>query len=187
MPCCDACGRPAGEGRWCQPCAVTAVTSPEQAQRLIHRVLRWAEGLGIVLDPAFVLRVTLTDRPSDRPGHLGSTLIRHLVSSRGERRRVLGMSLRRGLPAHLFMGVVAHELAHVWTAIRRWRLHPWAEEGLGELVAYRFYHDLGTPEALFLARRIEINPDPLYGDGFRRMRCLVGAGKEELRRFLRER
>jgi hypothetical protein len=54
-------------------------------------------------------------------------------------------------------------------------------------VAYRFYHDLGTPEALFLARRIEINPDPLYGDGFRRMRCLVGAGKEELRRFLRER
>ena len=185
MPC-DACGRPAG-GRWCTRCAATAVTSPEQAQRLIRRVLRWAQGLGIVLGPAFVLRVTLTDRPSDRPGHLGSTLIRSVVTPRGERRRVLGMYIRRSLPATLFMGVVAHELAHVWTALRRWRLHPWAEEGLGELLAYRFFRDLGTPEALFLARRIEINPDPLYGDGFRRMRRLIGEGKEELRRFLRER
>jgi hypothetical protein len=185
MPC-GACGRPAGEGRWCPTCAATAVTSPEQAQRLIRRVLRWAEGLGIVLDPAFVLRVALTDRPSDRPGHLGSTLIQSVVTPRGERRRVLGMTLRRGLPATLFSGVVAHELGHVWTAIRRWRFHPWAEEGLGELLAHRFYHDLGTPEALFLARRIEINPDPLYGGGFRRMRRLIGEG-EGLRRFLRER
>jgi len=184
MPC-DACGRPAG-GRWCTRCAATAITSPEQAERLIRRVLRWAQGLGIVLGPDFVLRVTLTDRPSDRPGHLGSTIIRHLVTPRGERRRVLGMCLRSGLPAHLFMGVVAHELAHVWTALRPgWRLYPWAEEGLAELVAYRFYHDLGTPEALYLARRIEINPDPLYGNGFRRMRRLIGEG-EGLRRFLRE-
>ena len=52
-------------------------------------------------------------------------------------------------------------------------------------MAYRFYHDLGTPEALYLARRIEINPDPLYGNGFRRMRRLIGEG-EGLRRFLRE-
>jgi len=183
MPC-DACGRPA-EGRWCRPCAAKAVASPEQAQRLIRRVLRWAQGLGIVLDPAFVLRVTLTDRPSDRPGHLGSTLIQSVVTPRGERRRVLGMSIRRGLPALLFMGVAVHELIHIWAALRRWRLHPWAEEGLGELLAYRFFRDLGTPEALFLARRMEENPDPLYGDGFRRMRRLIGEG-EGLRRFLRE-
>jgi hypothetical protein len=95
------------------------------------------------------------------------------------------MYIRKGLPAILFMGSVAHELAHVYTALRRWRLHPWAEEGLGELLAYRFFHDLGTPEALFLARRMEENPDPLYGDGFRRMRRLIGEG-EGLRRFLRE-
>jgi hypothetical protein len=115
---------------------------------------------------------------------LGSTLIQSVVTPRGERRRVLGMYIRRNLPAILFMGVVAHELAHAWTALRRWRLHPWAEEGLGELLAYRFFRDLGTPEALFLARRIEVNPDPLYGDGFRRMRRLIGEG-EGLRRFLR--
>jgi len=182
MPC-GGCERSAA-GRWCAACEATAVRVAEQARPVVRRVVRWAEGLGLVLHPAFVLRVALIDRP-ERPGHMGSTVLRRRVRGRRVHTRVLEVRILRGLPELVFGGVVAHELAHVWSALRRWRLHPWAEEGFGELLAYRFYCDDGSPPARFLARRIEVNPDPIYGGGFRRMRRLLGGWDPgHLRRFI---
>ncbi|MDR7442887.1 MAG: hypothetical protein QN153_12115 [Armatimonadota bacterium] len=60
-------------------------------------------------------------------------------------------------------------------AVHRLTWPPWVEEGFGETLAHRFYRDLATPEALALARRIEENPDPVYGGGFRFMSERLGS------------
>ena len=80
----------------------------------------------------------------------------------------------QGLPAPLFQGVVVHELGHVWLVVHDIKgLPPWAEEGFCELLAYRYYSGLNTPEGRFYAAGIENNPSPVYGEGFRRVRAMA--------------
>jgi len=82
----------------------------------------------------------------------------------------------RGLPATLFQGVTVHELGHVWLIVHGIQNLPsWAEEGFCELLSYRFYTEMNTPESRHCAQAIEENPDPVYGDGFRRVRARVDA------------
>jgi hypothetical protein len=180
---CNGCNRQIEEinSRWCSRCRATAVETPAQAHPLVEQVVRWAEKFGISLD-GIILRVNLSDR-LEKAAHLGATHTRTLVRGRKRiRTRILGISVVKGLPALVFQGVVAHELGHVWTALRGIRFQPWAEEGFCEMLAHRYYFDLGTPEAIFQTRRIETNPEPLYGGGFRRMRRILGV--EGLRRLI---
>lgn len=155
-----------------------------QARLLTKQVVRWARNLGMRFG-GLPLRVCLMDRLA-RPGRLGITFYQTLIRRRKlVRTKILGIAVVRGLSPIRFQGVVAHELGHVWTALHCVRLQPWAEEGFCELLAYRFYVDLGTAESYFHARCIEENPDPIYGDGFRRMRALLGPNGIE--RFIRYR
>jgi hypothetical protein len=132
------------------------------------------------------VEVRLSARRPDRPGHLGSTI--HSRMWRGRkliRNRIRAIQIVKGLAPLEFQGVVAHELGHVWLALHRVQAPAGMEEGFCELIAHRFYTDIGTPEGRRLAHRIETNPDPQYGGEFRRLRELLGPGG--LERVLRQR
>ena len=90
------------------------------------------------------------------------------------RTEVRGIAVLLGLPEMLFRAVTVHELGHVWLVVQGVHdLPTWAKEGFCELLSYRYYQELNTPESNYHAQAIERNPDPIYGDGFRRMRLLA--------------
>jgi hypothetical protein len=90
------------------------------------------------------------------------------------RAEVSGVAVLQGLPPALFEGVTVHELGHVWLVVHGVRgLPPWAEEGFCELLSYRYYQDLHTEEGRYYSASKEQNPDPIYGEGFRRLRDLT--------------
>lgn len=144
-----------------------AVETVEQARPLTERVVEWALRLGLRFGGIF-LQVRLADCLDPTGCTLGRTLRDTFRYGRKITRvHIRGIEVVRGLCPVEFQGVVAHELGHVWVATRRLTWPRWIEEGFCETLAYRFYRDLATPESLALARRIEENPDPLYGAGFR--------------------
>ena len=107
--------------------------------------------------------------------HLGVTeSAMYTENGRLIRTEVTGITILSGLPATLFQGVAMHEFGHVWLIVHAVRgLPDWAEEGFCELLAHRYYQHLNTPEASFHATSTEKNPDPVYGEGFRRVRALA--------------
>jgi len=87
-----------------------------------------------------------------------------------------GVAVLEGLPSTLFQGTIIHELGHAWLIVHGVKNLPsWAEEGFCELLSYRYYTQLHTPESRYHATGIEQNPNPVYGDGFRRVRSIADA------------
>jgi hypothetical protein len=99
--------------------------------------------------------------------------------------KVQSISVQSGLPRFLFGVVIAHELGHVYLVQRGASLSERMEEGICDWLAHAFALRVGTDDLLWTARRIERNPDPVNGDGFRRFRALAGhSTPRELPRLL---
>jgi len=111
----------------------------------------------------------------------------HTQNGQAFRTEVNGVAVLQGLPSTLFQGVTIHELGHVWLIVHDVNgLPSWAEEGFCELLTYRYYTQLNTPESLYHAEGIERNPNPVYGDGFRRVRAIAdGVGFQRFVETLR--
>jgi len=78
-----------------------------------------------------------------------------------------------GLPPVYLENVLAHELGHVWLFIERIDDLPEdLEEGLCNLFAYLLHQEQTSPEARHCMQLLDENPDPIYGDGFRRARAI---------------
>jgi hypothetical protein len=90
-----------------------------------------------------------------------------------------------GLPQELFQGVLLHELGHAWILRHRIRVDaPWQAEGLCQYVALAFWVSLDTARSRVYLDRVEHDPNPTYGGGFRAIRSWIqGAG---FRPFLAE-
>jgi hypothetical protein len=79
----------------------------------------------------------------------------------------------QGLPLPLFQGVFVHELGHVWLVQHGIvNLPIMDEEGFCELLSHRHYLEMGSQADLFYAERIAKNGNPIYGDGFRKLKKL---------------
>lgn len=198
-PACEFCGRlipPSQQersdprvfqGNRCAVCRARAIASDQQARPLFEEVLRWARPQ-LPGFPNIPIKLELCDRATlagyiqgqvrtqgSEPHMLGVTRsTQMMLNGREVRTDVDGIAVLRGLPTPLFQGVVAHELGHVWLATQGITgLAPWLEEGLCELLAYRYYTYLNTPESHHYAQRIEQNSHPIYGEGFRKVRATV--------------
>jgi hypothetical protein len=63
---------------------------------------------------------------------------------------------------------------HAWMAGQGFPATPRiVGEGLCQLASYRLLRDDSSPRARMLRRNIENDLDPVYGDGFRRVRAAV--------------
>ena len=197
-PACSACGRPIcarltgggttyADGRAvCNVCRRTAVDTKQQAKPIVEAVSRWLYDRGVRFE-GLVLKINLSsarelavsggDRSS--PAGLGRGQVMgyivKLTELRGGRQRriVNGVTILSGLPRELFEGVVAHELGHAWLYLAHVDgLPPWAEEGFCNLLTYILHKDRQTDEARFWVKTVEADPDPVYGEGFRRVRAI---------------
>ncbi len=100
----------------------------------------------------------------------------HTLNGRVMRTEVNGVAILEGLPTTLFQGVTIHELGHVWLVVHDIKgLPSWAEEGFCELLSYHYYTQLDTSESRYHAENVASNPNPVYGEGFRRVRTIADA------------
>ncbi len=195
-PLCAYCGRLVPPGQREQPssssaeaircpiCRASAIETDAQAKPLFTRVIQWTGSQGLA-NNNLPLSLELCDRARlaallQERNHvysLGATISStYTQNGRVVRTEIGGVAVLRGLPATLFQGVTVHELGHVWLVVHSIQNLPsWAEEGFCELLSYRFYTEMNTPESRHCAQTIEQNTDPVYGDGFQRVRARVDA------------
>ncbi|MBO0778311.1 MAG: protein DA1 [Ktedonobacteraceae bacterium] len=188
-PPCTYCGRlippqqleqPPAEAIRCPVCRSTAIETAQDARPFFNNVKQWISSQGLVynnlpLSLQICGKTRLAEMLQDRgPTHahgatVSSTTYDH--NGRAVYNEIKGVAVLRGLPATLFQGVTVHELGHVWLIIHNIQGQPqWAEEGFCELLSYRLYQALNTPESQYHIQSIEQNLDPIYGEGFRRIR-----------------
>jgi LIM domain/Protein DA1 len=159
----------------CAICHASSIEVVEQAQLPFQECKQW-------IGRQVPLRLELHDRPTLMDMLQGRSINHPLgvtLSSRQMRNgslyssHVEGVAVLQGMPPTLFAGVVLHELGHVWLTVHQIeQLPPWAEEGFCQLLSYRYYKSLNTPEARFHAEQLETASDPIYGQGFRTIRAL---------------
>ena len=75
-----------------------------------------------------------------------------------------------------FADVIAHEMLHIWQY--QHRLSPPEDlcEGFCNLGSYYVLEHIGGPEAEELMRAMNANPDPVYGEGFRKIKAIYDKG-----------
>lgn len=73
------------------------------------------------------------------------------------------------LPRIQFAGVLAHELLHVWQHEKHIQLPSDLTEGFCNVGSFATYESIGNDLSRHLIRKMEENPDPVYGDGFRKV------------------
>lgn len=190
-PSCAFCGRlvpnqlaSAAREISCSVCQSSAVQATTDARPLFSRVVHWVTNQGLFYN-SLPLSLELCDqsRLAELLNEHGQTHPRGATTSstytqdgRVTRAKVDGIAVLQGLPAVLFQGVTAHELGHVWLIVHGIQSLPnWGEEGFCEYLSHRYYCDLNTPEGRYHAVCIENNTDPVYGEGFRRVRVLADA------------
>jgi len=166
----------------CPICRSTAIETAEGAKPVFSQLIRWVSSQSLRYNN-LPISLELCDRAKLAHylgGHslahsLGATMsTTYMQNGRPVRTEVRGVAVLHGLPSMLFQGVTIHELGHVWLVVQGIsNLPSWAEEGFCELLSHRYYTQLNTPESRYHATAIERNPDPIYGEGFRRVRASV--------------
>ena len=212
LPRCFSCQFPTRSGARlscdcviCLKCARTAVADPEQAQAIfddVRNTMRFS--LGIVtkhpirfslVDPVTLHRLSgarhdqMTEQGLFRYNaevervttrdFLGRKTGENLYT-RKEDIRIFALD---NLPQIRLEHVIAHELAHDWmTAFYPGIREEWIKEGFAEYIAWRYNQYKKRHE---MNRRVENNPDPVYGEGFRKIRDIAKQrGFAGLRKFL---
>lgn len=188
-PSCAFCGRlvpnqPASGGREisCSVCQSSAVETTTEARPLFSHVTHWISNQGLFYNNLpLSLEICDQSRLAELLNQRGQTHSRGATTSstytqdgRVVHAKVNGIAVLQGLPAVLFQGVTAHELGHVWLIVHGIQSLPnWGEEGFCEYLSHRYYCDLNTLEGRYHAMCIENNTEPVYGEGFRRVRTLA--------------
>lgn len=167
----------------CPICRSTSIETAEAAKPIFSQLIRWVGTQGLRYNN-LPISLELCDRAKLARYLSEHTLISHslgatmsttyMQNGQAVRTEVRGVAVLHGLPSTLFQGVTIHELGHVWLVVQGIsNLPSWAEEGFCELLSYRYYTELNTPESRYHATAIEHNPDPIYGAGFQRVRAIA--------------
>ncbi len=80
----------------------------------------------------------------------------------------------KGLPPKHYLSVAAHELMHVWLYLNAPpKGEPALVEGSCNYAARLVLRQFDDDMAKYVLRQLQANPDPIYGEGFRRVKKLV--------------
>jgi hypothetical protein len=194
---CEHCGRAIGDRtsqggrvyldgrRVCGICISTQVRNDRDASPLIEDIRARLAAFGMNVPPE-VAPFQLIDRGQlrsllNRSG-MGAANVSGFTSVKTETRGGKPVRTERrvyvlyGMPRELFMGTVAHEFGHVWVSLMSGRkLDPAFEEGSCNYLKAMMHLDSTDPMAEHLLKVMQQDPDPAYGQGYRRVRRLVEA------------
>ena len=177
----------------CPVCRTIAIETQEQAQPIFSLLAQWVNSQGLRYNNLpLCIEVIDTTRLSEYMGQikdansLGATRVQKAISTFGTKVTVSGIAILKGLPSTLFHGVTVHELGHAWIAVHGITgLEKWAEEGFCQLLTHRLLGQIATVESKYHTIAIERNNDPVYGEGFRRVRAVAeNVGFQHMVNFL---
>jgi LIM domain/Protein DA1 len=171
----------------CPTCRASAIESIDQARPIFSRLIHWVNNQGLKynnlhlsleLVDRYKLAKLITGRTGTAGTHSQGVTLSTTQTMNGKvfRTEVNNIAILEGMPTISFQGVTIHELGHVWLIVQDIKnLQPWTEEGFCELLTHHYYTQLNTEESRYHAKSIETNPDPVYGEGFRRVRTIADA------------
>ena len=178
---CGYCTRPAvedsgGGEMLCAECLKTAVKDPAKAAEImkdVREVLNKKFKLATKhkIDYEIGTRKELNLEADGEHLELGWFDPKEI---RGKQRYTI--RILKGLPLDVFRMVAAHELAHDWMHEELPHLmdKPEIREGFAEFVAWSFSREEGSKRAMEYTER---RTDPVYGDGFRKVRAMMEKDK----------
>ena len=177
LPACIWCGIPTARTPSCDKCRGSAIETTDAATQSIHRVGAAMAKRGFSIRRH--LRVQIKPRSEfEKIEWLGwgahQLGVTHYTRTAGGPPRDLTIALVQGMPRVLFEACFAHEYGHAILAESREAQPSWRDEGFAECVSYAYLtENESSVEAQKRATAIKANPDPLYGDGFRRVHVAV--------------
>ncbi|HEY9843771.1 MAG: protein DA1 [Candidatus Sericytochromatia bacterium] len=189
MPAADsAAGRRLADGRLlCGGCHVSEIADFRQIQQAKLDVIAQMQAVGFAYIPDYIKvelsgdQQLLNERLRASPTgniHGFTRTARRMIPGYGE---ILehSISVLSGLPRVAFMGVLAHELLHVWIHEQNLDQLDHAQvEGFCNLgTALILKNALAGPDTALagvLLQRMDEDPDPAYGDGYRAMEWRLG-------------
>ena len=168
-----------GDGRVvCGICRITEITDNQQIEHAKAKVIEQLQAVGFDYIPHY-LAVSLADQRtmSQRLGvkqsansHGYTKTLEKQIPGQG-RIQEHSIFILYGLPRLVFHGILAHELLHVWLNARK--INQWQDkeiEGFCNLGTALIYQNEGTPLAEVLLKKMAEDPNPVYGDGYRKMK-----------------
>ncbi len=190
-PTCEYCGRftsirltHGGEtypdGRHiCGLCMKTAVNNPNQAERLMEKARQILKNYGINIAHRVInLHLVNLDQlhdisPSQSSDERGLANYR-MVETSTYRVSEFDIYILNGMPKIDFMAVAAHELMHIWQYLNApLKNDPALCEGSCNYASYLLMKHYPGKDADFRIKSLLENSDPVYGDGFRRVKRMV--------------
>jgi hypothetical protein len=175
-----------GDGRTvCNLCRVSAVDDESRARKLLGGVRKTLTDFGITLAYGNIplslgdrnwLQVMRARNPSILT--LGeATAFTSTVTSTINGAvvgKTVGIYALNGLPLEIFNGTIAHELMHAWNHLNCTVRHiPELEEGSANYAEVLVLQKMGTTAAKQHIRNLETSQDPVYGNGYRRVKRYV--------------
>lgn len=179
-------GKTYSDGRnICNICFENAVTSEALYRSLLTNVMNRLRGFGLKLEAVDVnIQGVNRDQLKQIAGSAYSDNMRGFSKIATETTRrgnyetskseysvfVLNM-----IPYEYIETTIAHELMHIWLFQNTHNEHEAElEEGSCNYVAYLFAKTLNTKTAQDIVKQLENEPDPVYGDGFRKVKKVFG-------------
>ncbi len=177
--------------RLCGRCAPSSITKTGEVRLILAEVAGILGSYGMRVDIA-PIEILLVD--ADELKHIASSsshdtkgfsdyLVRKNIFGQ-VKSETIKVYLLFGMPRTQMTGTAAHELAHVWQ-FQNGRLDqdPALSEGSCNFAAYLVLRKKGGKEAEFVIDNMLKDPDPVYGEGFRRVKRY--AEKEGLQSWLK--
>jgi len=204
-PMCDSCGRFISDdltgggthyddGRFiCNLCKPESMTDVDDILEIVYEVAEHMKSFGMNVDyNGIQIHLIGRDKMQTLSGHHSNGL-RGFTDYR-EDWRVFGKSQNRkmhiyllyGMPRMEIINTIAHELTHVWQFNHgRFRNEREWSEGSCNYTAYLVLGRYPGRESSFFRTSLARDEDPVYGDGFRRVKKLAEAeGNKAWLRYL---
>ncbi|MEK7484350.1 MAG: protein DA1 [Planctomycetota bacterium] len=162
----------------CGICWKSAITTQEQLQPLLTDIRKKMEAWGLILQiKEFSVDLVFQPELQKRAKFLYTPKLGGLTESQliyhNENLFELKfqVSILWGLEENLFQSILIHELVHIWVKEnRKSALNRQIEEGFANYLSFLLLQTRDNLMSHYLTEMIEKNTDPIYGDGFRKVK-----------------
>jgi hypothetical protein len=195
---CDNCGRlicpqlaeggiSYGDGRHiCNICYRKAVFTENDINDLLYKVMNKLNDLGLDVKNENVSiqgvninelkRVSGTESFSELEGFCSSDANSELLNGKLQRKTFEHkIYVLNGIPSINLEAIIAHELMHSWT-FQNTKNNQSSEvsEGSCNYISYLYLLGSSNPDVQYMLKRMEQNPDPIYGRGYLKIKERFG-------------
>lgn len=156
----------------CDACRARAIDRQQDVRRELPRIRSELSRLGISLTGRVKVDLVESGELQRIPGATvwtqGVTVWRQDPRTNTSQIRI---GIAAGLPFEAFAMTVGHEAGHAWLVQRGAKIqHSLVEEGFCNTISAAWAKQHGTDLALRLRAALALDPDPVYGDGYRLVR-----------------